>query len=77
MLHLRDYHAGGNRPEDRTAAIGEGDVDYARLRRLLDEIGFTGEGVAELAWPPGAEHDRTVVEILTRSREHLRRTLGI
>ncbi len=77
MMHLRDYQAGGTRAEDRTAAIGEGDVDYARLRRVLDEIGFRGEAVVELAWPPGAERDRTAAEILTQSREHLRRTMGL
>ena len=77
MMHLRDYHSGSTRAEDRTAAIGEGDVDYRRLRRVLEEIGFAGEVVVELAWPPGAERDRTAAEILAQSREHLRRTMGL
>lgn len=73
VIHLRDYREGG----DRTAALGEGDVDYAELGALLDEIGFSGDLVVELALPSGARPDRPVLELLKASREHLRKTMGI
>jgi sugar phosphate isomerase/epimerase len=72
MLHIRDYHLGG----DRTEALGEGDADYSELDEVLDEIGFTGEFVVELAIPGGKEPTRTVSELLRISREHLRETIG-
>ena len=73
MLHVRDYHLGG----DRTEALGEGDADYAQLGRTLDEVGFTGEFVVELAIPPGKQASRPPLELLKVSREHLREKIGI
>ena len=73
MLHIRDYHLGG----DRTEALGEGDADYARLGRTLDEVGFTGEFVVELALPGSCEGVRSPGELLKVSREHIRETMGI
>ncbi|MCC7491934.1 MAG: sugar phosphate isomerase/epimerase [Fimbriimonadaceae bacterium] len=72
MLHLRDYHLGG----DRTEALGEGEADYAALAALLDEVGFTGEAVVELAVPTGAQPTRPAAELLALSRQHLRATMG-
>jgi inosose dehydratase len=78
MLHARDYHAGAPfTAERRTEALGEGDVDYARLGQILAEVGFDGEFVVELAIPPGVKATRTPLELLTASREHLRRTIGL
>ena len=71
MLHVRDYHIGG----DRTEALGEGDADYRNLARVLDEVGFEGEFVVELAIP-GAEPTRPVQELLKISRDHIRETVG-
>lgn len=68
MLHVRDYHIGG----DRTEALGEGDADYVRLGKLLGEIGFTGEFVVELAIPAGQQPTRPIQELLRVSRAHLR-----
>lgn len=73
MLHARDYHLGGS----RTFALGEGDADYRRLKTVLDEIGFTGDFVVELATPPGVPRDRDLREILTTSREHVREAMGL
>jgi len=72
MLHIRDYHLGG----DRTEALGEGDADYARLDALLREIGFTGDFVVELAIPAGHEPTRPVNELLKASVDHLKATIG-
>jgi inosose dehydratase len=72
MLHIRDYHIGG----DRTEALGEGDADYGNLAKVLDEVGFNGEFVVELAIPPRKEPTRPVEELLKVSRDHLRDTIG-
>lgn len=73
MIHIRDYKIGG----DRTAALGEGDVDYRSLGALLDEIQFTGDLVVELALPSGTRPDRPLLDLLKSSRQHLRETMGI
>jgi sugar phosphate isomerase/epimerase len=73
LLHVRDYHIGG----DRTEALGEGDADYARLKRTLDEVGFAGEFVVELAIPPKRQPTHPPLDLLKTSREHLRRTMGM
>ena len=72
MLHIRDYHIGG----DRTEALGEGDADYKNLAKVLDEVGFQGEFVVELAIPSGKKPTRPVAELLKVSRDHLRETIG-
>ena len=72
MMHIRDYYIGG----DRTEALGEGDADYRNLARVLDEVGFEGEFVVELAIPGGKQPTRPVAELLRISRDHLRETIG-
>jgi len=71
MLHIRDYHIGG----DRTEALGEGDADYRNLAKVLDEAGFQGEFVVELAIPSGKKPTRPVEELLKVSRDHIRETM--
>ena len=73
LIHLRAYKEGG----DRTAALGEGDVDYAQLSQLLDEVAFEGDLVVELALPSGTRPDRPVAELLQASRDHIRETMGL
>lgn len=74
MLHARDYWLGGT----RTWALGEGDADYAELAGVLDEIGFAGDFVVELAIPPGSDPStRPIADILRQSREHVRLTMGL
>ena len=73
MIHIRDYHLG----DERTAALGEGDVDYAELGGILDEIGFQGDLIVELALPSGTRPEKPVLDLLRDSREHLRETMGI
>lgn len=73
MLHVRDYKLGG----DRTFALGEGDANYPHLRTVLEEIGFDGDFVVELATPPGKPRDRDLKEILQTSREHVRQTMKL
>jgi len=73
MLHVRDYHLGGS----RTFALGEGDADYPHLKTVLEQIGFAGDFVVELATPPGVPRDRDLREILRTSRAHVRETVGL
>lgn len=73
MLHIRDYELGGH----RTNALGEGDANYAHLKTVLDEIGFDGDFVVELAVTPGVPRDRDLREILQTSRDHVRETMGL
>jgi sugar phosphate isomerase/epimerase len=71
-LHLRD-----SRDRRWTEALGEGDVDYASLGRTLEEIGFAGAVVIELAFPPGFVATRPLRDSLRLSREHVRATMGL
>ena len=73
LIHIRDYKLAG----DRTAALGEGDVDYAQLGQLLDEIAFEGDLVVALALPSGTRPDRPVTELLRASRDHISNTMGL
>jgi sugar phosphate isomerase/epimerase len=73
MLHIRDYQLGGS----RTFALGEGEANYPHLKVVLEEIGFAGDFVVELATPPGVPRDRGLEEILRTSREHVRETMGL
>lgn len=73
MLHARDYELGG----ERTFALGDGDANYAHLKTVLEEIGFAGDFVVELATPPSATVKRDLFECLKASREHVRETLGL
>ena len=72
MMHVRDYHIGG----ERTEALGEGDADYRRLGQLLEKVKFDGDFVVELAIPGSQQPTRPVAELLKKSREHLRETIG-
>lgn len=71
VLHIRDYHIGG----ERTEALGEGDADYRSLGRVLADLDFKGECVVELALPSGKQPTRPVAELLRISRAHLKETM--
>jgi len=72
FLHLRDQKA------DKTwvEAMGEGDMDYAAVGRVLKQIHFTGHAVIELAHPRGLKLTRPLRESLKMSRQYVRDTLG-
>ena len=73
LIHIRDYHLGG----DRTQALGEGEVNYSNLGKLLEDLEFEGDLVVELALPSGTRPDRPIAELLQTSREHIRSCMGI
>jgi sugar phosphate isomerase/epimerase len=72
FLHLRDQLADGRWPE----AMGEGDMDYAAIGRVLREIGFAGDAVVELAHERDFVPTRPIRESLRISRAYVRTTLG-
>jgi hypothetical protein len=71
-LHLRDQKADKSWVE----AMGEGDMDYVAVSRVLGNLQFEGYAVIELAHPPGMELTRPLRESLKIRREYVRETLG-
>jgi len=53
-----------------------GDLDYARLRGLLESVGYTGPLAVEIAWEPRTPNTRPPDETLRLSREYLREVFG-
>ncbi len=70
-LHLRNS-SDGIWSED----FGDGDIDHARVRQLLDKIGYQGHYTIELAYEGKTKITRSLEENLRRSRDYLRRVLG-
>ena len=71
FLHLRD-----NLDGHWVEGVGEGEMDFAAIKRALDEVGFNGIAAVELAWEAGFEATRPIRETLKLSREHIRETMG-
>jgi sugar phosphate isomerase/epimerase len=72
FLHLRDQNADGKWCE----AMGEGAMDYKAIGKALEQIGFKGDAVIELAHERGLELTRPLRESLKMSREFVKETLG-
>jgi sugar phosphate isomerase/epimerase len=72
-LHLRDYHAGG----ERTVALGEGDFPFSALASTLDAFDQPPDLIVELALPSGTPPDRPLTDILSTSLDALRQHLSI
>jgi sugar phosphate isomerase/epimerase len=72
FLHLRDQQADGAWSE----ALGEGDMDYAAIAGALQEIGFAGDAVIELAHERNFKPTRPLRDSLKLSRQFVRQTLG-
>ncbi len=71
FLHLRD-----NKDGRWVESVGEGEMDFAAIRKALDRVGFAGHAVVELAWESDFEPTRPLRESLKMSRDHIRRTMG-
>ena len=54
-----------------------GDLDYARIRGLLDKVGYGGPLIVEIAWEPRTPDTRPPLESLRMSREYLREVFGV
>jgi len=55
----------------------EGDVDYSRIRALLDAVGYKGPLCVELALEPRTPDTRPPLENLKLSSQYLRRVFGV
>jgi len=71
FLHLRD-----NKDGHWVEGVGDGEMDFGAIKQVLDEIGFSGDAAIELAWERDFEPTRPLRETLTRSRDHIRATMG-
>ena len=72
FLHLRDQKADGKWSE----AMGEGNMDYAAIGKVLREVKFSGDAVIELAHEGNFKPTRPLRESLKMSRAYVRQTLG-
>jgi len=71
FLHLRDQK------DDRwSEALGEGNMDYAAIGRVLHEVGFQGDAVVELAHEKSFQPTRPLRESLKQSRAVVKEKLG-
>ena len=55
----------------------EGDLDYGRIRGILDDVGYEGDLCVEVAWEARTPSTRTPLENLKLSREYLRKVFGV
>jgi len=72
FLHLRDEKDGR-----WVEALGEGEFDFAKLARVLEEIGFDGIATVELAHERDVELSRPLGKCFRISREHIRQTMRL
>ena len=71
-LHLRNSVNG-----IWSESLGDGDIDHREMRRLLEDVGFTGWLIAELAYEAKTVQTRSLTENLRLSREYLRQVFGV
>jgi sugar phosphate isomerase/epimerase len=72
LLHLRDQQADGRWSE----ALGEGNMDYDAIAKVLREVAFRGDAIIELARERDFKPTRPLRESLKLSREFVRKVLG-
>ena len=72
FMHIRDQNADGTWSE----AVGEGNMDYARIAKALHAIPFTGDAVIELAHEKGFRPRRPLREDWKISRDFVHQTMG-
>jgi len=73
FVHLRDQMNNGKWPE----SLGEGDVNFREISVVMDEIGFNGDVVIELAHENDFATTRPLRESLKISRDYLKNTMNI
>ena len=54
-----------------------GDIDYARIREVLDAVGYQGPLIVEIAWEERTPKTRSTLENLKLSREYLREVFSV
>jgi sugar phosphate isomerase/epimerase len=72
FLHLRDQNANGTWSE----ALGEGITDFRSIAVELQQVGFSGPAIIELAHENGFEPTRPLRESLMMSRSFIKTVFG-
>jgi sugar phosphate isomerase/epimerase len=73
FLHLRDQTSSGKWPE----SLGEGDVNFREVADVMNETGFRGDVVIELAHENGFVRTRPLKESLKMSRDYMKKSMNI
>ena len=73
FMHLRDQLSNGKWPE----SLGEGNINFKEIADVMNETGFSGDVVIELAHENGFKPARPLKESLKMSRDFLRKTMNI
>ena len=71
-LHLRNT-VGGVWAE----TLGEGDIDYSQVKAVLDEIGYHGPLIAELALEAKTPRNRPLAENQRLSRQYIKKIFAV
>ena len=70
-----DLHLRNSRDGDWAEDFGDGDIDYHRVKTILDEIGYTGYYTIELAYEDKTKVTRSLDENLQRSLDYMQTVL--
>ncbi len=57
--------------------LGDGDLDYTRIRDLLAEVNYAGPLVSEISWEERTPQTRSPLESLRLSRQYLRELFSV
>jgi sugar phosphate isomerase/epimerase len=72
FLHIRDY----KKETGWSEAVGEGTMDYPNIGAALQQVGFQGDAVVELAHERNFQPSRSIRESLKLSRACVKKDLG-
>ncbi|MCB9784500.1 MAG: sugar phosphate isomerase/epimerase [Candidatus Omnitrophica bacterium] len=70
-LHLRNSTDG-----TWSESFGEGDIDYRKIAKILDDIDYQGYLTVELAHEKGTEKTQSLLKDLQDSREYVKEVFG-
>jgi sugar phosphate isomerase/epimerase len=73
FTHLRDQLSNGKWPE----SLGEGNVNFSEISEVMNEIGFHGDVVIELAHENGFVTTRPLRDSLKMSRDYLKEKMNL
>ncbi|MBI3469439.1 MAG: sugar phosphate isomerase/epimerase, partial [Planctomycetes bacterium] len=71
-----DLHLRNSRDGVWSEDLGDGEIGYARIAKILDKVGYQGLYTVELAYEAKTNPTRSIEENLLRSRDYVRRVMG-
>jgi inosose dehydratase len=71
-----DLHLRNSRDGVWSEDLSDGDIDHARVRGILEKVGYQGLYTVELAYEVKTRRTRPLEENLRRSRDYVRKVLG-